>query len=108
MKFSYDPTENIYKVTHEVQCRIAEEKDELIYKACLNAFETEKGEEIVINKTELVKALEHWENLVRCKDCKHWKEFFGSTEHVKMCDVGKYAVGENGYCVYGDMRTSAE
>lgn len=104
MIYTYEPLEDILKVTHEIACKIAEEKDETIYKACITAIETEKGEKIVINKTELMRALKHWESLVRCKDCKHWVDFYGSTEHVKMCDVGKYAVGENGYCCYGERK----
>ena len=41
--------------------------------------------------------------VVRCKDCKHWKdEVSGCTDHVKCCEIGFYMVGENGYCAYGE------
>ena len=41
--------------------------------------------------------------VVRCKNCKHWGTgVAGETEHVKCCEYGKYMVGENGYCVYGE------
>ena len=41
--------------------------------------------------------------VVHCKDCKHWGTgVAGETEHVKCCEYGKYMVGENGYCVYGE------
>lgn len=41
--------------------------------------------------------------VVRCKNCKHWGiGVAGETEHVKCCEYGKYMVGENGYCVYGE------
>ncbi len=38
-----------------------------------------------------------------CKDCVHWSDkVAGATEHVKLCTVGGYMVGENGYCTYGE------
>ena len=42
-------------------------------------------------------------DIVHCKDCKHWGTgVAGETENVKCCEYGKYMVGENGYCVYGE------
>ena len=42
-------------------------------------------------------------NIVHCKDCKYWGTgAAGETENVKCCEYGKYMVGENGYCVYGE------
>ena len=42
-------------------------------------------------------------NIVHCKDCKHWgTDIAGETENVKCCEYGKYMVGANGYCVYGE------
>ena len=42
-------------------------------------------------------------NIVHCKDCKHWGTgIAGETENVKCCEFGKYMVGANGYCVYGE------
>ena len=47
--------------------------------------------------------------VVRCKNCTRWGTgVAGETEHVKCCEFGRYMVGENGYCVYGELRTSAE
>ena len=47
--------------------------------------------------------------VVRCKNCKHWGTGApGETEHVKCCEYGRYMVGESGYCVYGELRTSAK
>lgn len=42
--------------------------------------------------------------LVRCKECKHWKDgVLGSCDdRTKYCEIGFYKVGENGYCVYGE------
>lgn len=41
--------------------------------------------------------------VVRCKDCKYWADgVHGCTDHVKVCKIGFYMVGENGYCVYGE------
>ena len=43
--------------------------------------------------------------VVRCKNCKHWGTgVAGETEHIKCCEYGKYMVGENGYCVYGEWK----
>ena len=43
--------------------------------------------------------------VVHCKDCTHWGTgFAGETEHVKCCEYGKYMVGKNGYCVYGERK----
>ena len=42
-------------------------------------------------------------NIVHCKDCKHWGTgVAGETKNIKCCEYGKYMVGENGYCVYGE------
>ena len=42
-------------------------------------------------------------NIVHCKDCKHWGTgIAGETENVKCCEYGRYMVGMNGYCVYGE------
>ena len=44
-------------------------------------------------------------NIVHCKDCIHWGTgVAGETENVKCCEYGKYMVGANGYCVYGEKR----
>ena len=43
--------------------------------------------------------------IVHCKDCKHWTDGVnGCTDHVKVCKIGFYMVGENGYCVYGERK----
>ena len=48
-------------------------------------------------------------NIVHCKDCIHWGTgIAGETENVKCCEYGKYMVGANGYCVYGEKKESAE
>ena len=42
-------------------------------------------------------------NIVHCKDCKHWGTgVAGEAENIKCCEYGKYMVGANGYCVYGE------
>lgn len=42
-------------------------------------------------------------NIVHCKDCKHWgTDIAGETENVKCCDYGKYMVGRDGYCCFGE------
>ena len=40
-----------------------------------------------------------------CKDCVHWSDMVaGATEHVKLCSIGGYMVGKNGYCVYAEKK----
>ena len=49
---------------------------------------------------------EIWQRIpCHCKDCSHWVDgCAGCTEHVKLCDVGHYMVGENGYCLYAEKK----
>lgn len=49
---------------------------------------------------------EIWQKIpCHCKDCSHWVDgCAGCTEHVKLCDVGHYMVGENGYCLYAEKK----
>ena len=61
----------------------------------------------VIDVLEIAEKLkEHRDmNIVHCKDCKHWgTDIAGETENVKCCEYGRYMVGANGYCVYGEKR----
>lgn len=40
-----------------------------------------------------------------CKDCVHWSDMVaGATEHVKLCTVGGYMTGMNGFCVYAEQK----
>ena len=44
-----------------------------------------------------------------CKDCKHWGTgAAGEIKNIKCCEYGKYMVGANGYCVYGEKKESVE
>ena len=59
----------------------------------------------VIDVLEIAEKLKEHKtlNIVHCKDCKHWGTgVAGETKNVKCCEFGKYMVGENGYCVYGE------
>ena len=59
----------------------------------------------VIDVLEIAEKLKEHKtlNIVHCKDCKHWGTgIVGETEYVKCCEYGKYMVGANGYCVYGE------
>ena len=47
--------------------------------------------------------------VVHCKDCKHWGCGLPmETEYAKCCGFGGYMVGKEGYCVYGELRSSAK
>ena len=70
-------------------------------------FSSKEYEQIVEWLEELKKYREM--NIVHCKDCKHWGTgVAGETENVKCCEYGKYMVGANGYCVYGEKKEYAE
>ena len=61
----------------------------------------------VIDVLEIAEKLKEHKtlNIVHCKDCKHWGTgVAGETENVKCCEYGKYMVGANGYCVYGEKK----
>ena len=65
----------------------------------------------VIDVLEIAEKLKEHKtlNIVHCKDCIHWGTgIAGETENVKCCEYGKYMVGANGYCVYGEKKESAE
>lgn len=43
--------------------------------------------------------------VVRCKDCKWWGDRDHlATDNVKYCQFGRYMVGANGYCIYGEVK----
>ena len=64
-------------------------------------FSSKEYEQIVEWLEELKKYREM--NIVHCKDCKHWGTgVAGETENIKCCEYGRYMVGMNGYCVYGE------
>ena len=59
----------------------------------------------VIDVLEIAEKLKEHKtlNIVHCKDCIHWGTgVAGETENVKCCEYGRYMVGMNGYCVYGE------
>lgn len=84
------------------------------FEQCQGMAETEQG----INceyYDKLLKKFAEYEDLeeqgllqrieCRCKDCVHWSDMVaGATEYVKLCTIGGYMVGENGYCVYGERK----
>ena len=62
----------------------------------------------VIDVLEIAEKLKEHKtlNIVHCKDCKHWGTgVAGETENVKCCEYGRYMVGMNGYCVYGEKES---
>lgn len=70
----------------------------------------------LIDADELIKCLDNcvWNDVTEvvreqptivthCKDCKHWSNAVAiATEHAKLCEIGGYMVGANGYCVYAN------
>ena len=45
--------------------------------------------------------------VLRCKDCKHWKDDILSDDQ-KICEIGFYFIDGNGFCSYGERRTDNE
>ena len=75
------------------------------YDMCLKC--AEEHEQLAEWLEELKKYREM--NIVHCKDCKHWGSgVAGETENVKCCEYGRYMVGMNGYCVYGERGVQNE
>ena len=57
------------------------------------------SEDHIVEPNKMIDLVE----VVRCKNCRHWgTEVAGETDRVKCCEYGKYMVGENGFCVYGE------
>lgn len=62
-------------------------------------------DEIVPGMRKAIEDLEKDQIKVRCKGCKFWEDGVpGCTDHVKICSIGFYMVGENGYCVFGERK----
>ena len=65
------------------------------------AFKTRQDIEEWLNSAPIIDAVP----VVRCKDCKHWlKDFAGCSDIVGRCEWANYAVGANGYCLYGERK----
>lgn len=47
--------------------------------------------------------------VVRCKDCAHWKPCeVSGYEGKKYCEWAGWLVGENAYCVYGEVKEATK
>lgn len=96
-------------------CNQMEKKiDGDIYKAIMKVG-------INVDRDELLKALQYDRNqyekgyadgkrdaeeaLVRCRDCKHWKDDL-MRDDLHICEIGYYFIEENGFCSYGERRTN--
>ena len=78
-------------------------KEEILKKSVIMWDEAVGFKECVL-VDEILKLLVT--ELTNCKDCAHWVDgVHGCTEHVKLCKIGYYMIGENGYCVYAERRT---
>lgn len=45
------------------------------------------------------------ENIVHCKDCKHWLSLAKTYDNddVGQCRLTNWLCGKNGYCLYGEV-----
>ena len=78
------------------------EKERNNYELYQTLIECAEGNEQYAEWLEELKKYREMD-IVHCKDCKHWGTgIAGETENVKCCEYGKYMVGMNGYCVYGE------
>lgn len=77
----------LIKPTETARCEI--EKNDSYKELAIQAWNTRKANDDL--------------TIVHCKDCKHWgMGIVGETENVKCCDYGKYMVGRDGYCCFGE------
>lgn len=91
-------------ITNNIPAAVLNEDEDLL-KACQNQYSAYSTALALLDHAPTVEAVP----VVRCKDCKHWGAGIAAeTECVKCCVFGKYMVGENGYCVYGEMRKGKE
>lgn len=43
--------------------------------------------------------------LLRCKDCEHWKNVLPDcTEHKRFCEIGFYMIEATGYCSFAKRK----
>jgi hypothetical protein len=92
-----------------IQTQIVEQQEEAIYKAVFDIG-------VNVTKDELLRALAYdrqqyeigfadaMDSLVRCKDCKHWKDIPGATDSAKYCEIGFYKIEESGYCSWAERK----
>ena len=53
-----------------------------------------------------IECMKKIQSQIHCRDCKHWgTDVKGETDMVKCCEYGKYMIGNNGYCYYGERRS---
>lgn len=97
---------NVDKVIHKIHCHFIDRIDDAEQEEIEKLKHDNKVICGIIRNSEdteeqglLVKIDCH------CKDCVHWSDMVaGATEHVKLCTIGGYMVGHNGYCVYGEKK----
>lgn len=80
------------------------EQTKLMLSELLEVAEKEKftAEDVINHACEWLDNIPT--SVTHCKDCKNWADkVAGCTEHVKLCTIGGYMVGENGYCVYAEI-----
>lgn len=66
-----------------------------------NAYHLTNYATLILREAPTVDAVE----VVRCRECKHWiKDFAGCSDIVGRCELANYAVGANGYCLYGERK----
>lgn len=47
--------------------------------------------------------------VIRCKDCKRWrKDVAGYAEFIGYCELAKWMIEKNGYCVHGERKEVQE
>ena len=75
-------------------------------KEALTGWETDPTDEEIEYTLDCLPKVDAVE-VVRCKDCKHWKEDI-LRDDQKICEIGFYFIDGNGYCSYGERRTDNE
>lgn len=99
-KYLYEKLSKLEEQARNIVVKTPRDSQEFLsYCAMMNERSLLKHE---VRDAPAVDAVE----VVRCKNCTRWGTgVAGETEHVKCCEFGRYMVGENGYCVYGELRS---
>ena len=97
-----------------IEHQIVKQQDEEIYKAVLHHIPN-------IDKEELIRALQYDRNqyekgyldgktdamasILRCKDCKFWREdILRDDDEIKCCCIGMYMTKGDNFCSFGKRR----
>lgn len=53
-----------------------------------------------------ITSMQKLQGQIHCRDCAHWgmEGIPGQSDYFKVCEYGRYMVGNNGFCCYGERK----